>query len=520
MLEIGLLGFSIITFILGFYVGRREVHKIKKELEEYKDGFKKADEIIIQAEEKAKDIINNAQAKANEIINNERKKFENEIYKERKELDKERRKLEELQIQIEKRAEQLDQLEKDLKNKEKLLQEKERVLSIKEKSIDEKLNEISKKLEEVANMTKEEAKKELLKSVEIQARYEAAQMAYKIREETKIKAEKEAKEIIAQAIQRCASSQTSEMTISIVELPSDDIKGRIIGREGRNIRAFESITGVEVIIDDTPEVIVLSSFDPIRREKAKLCIERLIEDGRIHPSRIEEIYKKVDEEFENHIRSVGEEAVLNLGITPIHSDIVYYIGKMKYRTSYGQNLLLHSIETAKIASIIASELGLDKNIAKRAGLLHDIGKVLNEEGPHAIVGGQFLKKFGENEIVVNAVMAHHGDVEPISPYAPIVAAADAISGSRPGARRESIEKYIQRIQRLEEIAYEHKGVEKAFAIQAGRELRVIVDANKVSDTDAFEIARSISKKIEEELQFPGQIKVVVIRETRAIEYAR
>jgi len=500
---------SIFMFIAGFYIGRLKINELKKQLDEYKAKFNKADEIIVKANEKANEIIIQAQTKANEIINNERKK-----------LDKERRRLEELQIQLERRAEQIENKDRELKNKERALNEKEKALYIKEKSIDDRLNEITKKLEEVAGMTREEAKKELLKSVEIQARYEAAQLAHRIREEAKLKAEREAKEIIAQAIQRCASTQTAETTISVVEIPFDEVKGRIIGREGRNIRAFESITGVEVIIDDTPEVIVLSSFDPIRREKAKLCIERLIEDGRIHPARIEEIYKKVEEEFENHIRSIGEETVLSLEINPIHSEIIYYIGKMKYRTSYGQNLLLHSIETAKIASIIASELGLDKNIAKRAGLLHDIGKVLDEEGPHAIIGGQFLKKFGENEIVVNAVMAHHGDVEPISPYAPIVAAADAISGSRPGARRESIEKYIQRIQRLEEIAYEYKGVEKAFAIQAGRELRVIVDANKVSDAEAYEIARSISKRIEEELQFPGQIKVVVIRETRAIEYAR
>ncbi|MEO0213674.1 MAG: ribonuclease Y [candidate division WOR-3 bacterium] len=501
--------FSIFTFILGFYIGRRKVDELKRKLMEYENSFKKAEEIIREA-----------QLKADEIVNTERKKLENEIYKEKKELEKERKKLEQLQIQVEKRMENLDQRERELRNKERILQDKERALAIKESSINEKLNEITKELERVANMTREEARKELLKSVEIQARYEAAQLAHRIREETKLRAEGEAKEIIAQAIQRCASAQTAETTISIVEIPSDDIKGRIIGREGRNIRAFESITGVEVIIDDTPEVIVLSSFDPIRREKAKICIERLIEDGRIHPARIEEIYRKVEEEFENHIRSVGEEVVLNLGINPIHSEIVYYIGKMKYRTSYGQNLLLHSIETAKIAAIIAGELGLDRNIAKRAGLLHDIGKVMDEEGPHAVIGGQFLSRFGENELVVNAVMAHHGDVEPISPYAPIVAAADAISGSRPGARRESIEKYIQRIRRLEEIAYEHKGVEKAFAIQAGREVRVIVDANKVSDLEVYEIARSISKKIEEELQFPGQIKVVVIRETRVVEYAR
>ncbi len=524
---------------LGLFLGRKRAQKAieefireQKEAErdaqsiierahrEAQEKIKEAEEALSKAKREAQDILRKAEKEAREFYYSEKRKLESEIYRERRELDRDRRRLEELQLALEKKSEQLDRRELILKNKEKELNERERSISIKEKSIEEKLQEITSKLEEVAGMTRQEARAELMRSVEIQARYEAAQLAHKIREEAKEKAEREAREIIAQAIQRCASEQTSEITTTVVELPSDDVKGRIIGREGRNIRAFEQATGVEVIIDDTPEIIVLSSFDPIRREKAKLAMEELIRDGRIHPARIEEVVQKIDESFDQHIRKIGEEAILKLGLSGFHPDMIYYIGKMAFRTSYGQNLLEHSIETAKLAAIMASELGLNPDIAKRAALLHDIGKVIEEEGPHALLGAQLAKRLGESDIVVNAIAAHHGDVEPISPYAPIVAAADAISGSRPGARRESLEAYIKRIQRLEEIAYEHKGVEKAFAIQAGREIRVIVDARKVSDAEAYDIAKNISQRIEEEMQYPGQIKVIVIREVRAVEYAR
>ncbi len=516
------LSFVLLLVSLLLHVrSRKLVNASKEEAERIVDeAKKKAQSIVSEANEQAKSIVEKAKSEARNLYYSEKRKLESEIYRERRELDKERRRLEELQLKLEKRAEILERKENILSEREKEISERLRRIEDMEKQLMQKISEVSKKLEEVAGMTKEEAKKELLRNVEIEARYEAAQLAHRIREEAKLKAEREAKEIIAQAIQRCASEQTSETTVSIVELPSDEVKGRIIGREGRNIRAFEAATGVEVIIDDTPGIVVLSSFDPIRREKAKIAMERLVEDGRIHPGRIEEIVRKVDEEFENHVRSIGEQAILELGLSGFHPDMIYYIGKMNFRTSYGQNLLKHSIETAKIAAIMAGELGLDMRIAKRAALLHDIGKVLDEEGPHAIIGAQFAKRLGESDIVVNAIAAHHGDVEPKSPYAPIVAAADAVSGSRPGARRESIEAYIQRIRRLEEIAYENKGVEKAFAIQAGRELRVIVDANKVSDAEAYEIAKRITERIEEEMQFPGQIKVIVIREVRAIEYAR
>lgn len=524
---------------LGLFLGRKRAQKVieefireQKEAEkdaqsiierarkEAQEKIRQAEEALSKAKRESQDILRKAEKEAREFYYSEKRKLESEIYRERRELDRERRRLEELQLALEKKSEQLDRRELILKNKEKELNERERAIFIKEKSIEEKLQEITSKLEEVAGMTRQEARAELMRNVEIQARYEAAQLAHKIREEAKEKAEKEAREIIAQAIQRCASEQTSEITTTVVELPSDDVKGRIIGREGRNIRAFEQATGVEVIIDDTPEIIVLSSFDPIRREKAKLAMEELIRDGRIHPARIEEVVQKIDEQFDQHIRKIGEEAILKLGLSGFHPDMIYYIGKMAFRTSYGQNLLEHSIETAKLAAIMASELGLNPDIAKRAALLHDIGKVIEEEGPHALLGAQLAKRLGESDIVVNAIAAHHGDVEPISPYAPIVAAADAISGSRPGARRESLEAYIKRIQRLEEIAYEHKGVEKAFAIQAGREIRVIVDARKVSDAEAYDIAKNISQRIEEEMQYPGQIKVIVIREVRAVEYAR
>ena len=308
----------------------------------------------------------------------------------------------------------------------------------------------------------------------------------------------------------------------MVPIPSDDLKGRIIGREGRNIRAFESATGVEVIIDDTPEAVILSSFDPIRREKAKLALEKLIQDGRIHPARIEEVVQKVEEEFEDHLKVIGEEAMVELGLGGFHVELLRLVGKMKFRTSYGQNLLQHSKEVAYIAGIMAGELGLSVELARRAGLLHDIGKTADEsyEGPHALVGAQIAKKFGENDLIVNAIASHHGEEDPKSPIAVLVQAADAISGARPGARRESIEAYIKRIEKLEEIAAGYTGVEKAYALQAGREIRIIVEADKISDTDAFNLAKQIAQKIEEEIDFPGQIKVTVIRETRAVEYAR
>lgn len=510
----------ILGLVIGFAVGLFYFKsQYVKKIEEARGN---AEKIIEEAKKEAHGIRKEAEVKAKEYWYNEKRKFERESYEERRRLEKERKALDERETQLDKRAESLSRKERELRNLEKNLQERERGIRAKEERLEQLIQEEAKKLEEVARLTREEAKAELMRTLEAQARYEAAQLVYKIREEAKEKAEKEAKEIIATAIQRCATSHTAESSVSVVPLPSDDMKGRIIGREGRNIRAFEAATGVEVIIDDTPEAVTLSAFDPMRREIARLALEKLMQDGRIHPARIEEVVEKVKAEFDDYIKKLGEEVLLELGIAGLHPELVKYVGKMKFRYSYGQNLLQHSIEVAKLSGIIAGELGLREDIAKRAGLLHDIGKLADDtyEGPHALIGAQIAKKFGENDLVVNAIAAHHEDVDPKSPYAVIVAAADAISGSRPGARRESLEAYIKRIERLESIATSFTGVEKAYAIQAGRELRIIVEADKVSDVEAFDLAREIAGKIEEELEYPGQIKVTVIRETRAVEYAR
>jgi ribonuclease Y len=424
--------------------------------------------------------------------------------------------------ELDNRDENSKRREHELRTLEKTLGQREKGIDAKENRLEELIKQETRKLEEVARLTREEARAELMRSLEMQSRYEAAQLVYKIREEAKQKAEKEAQEIISVAIQRCATPHTAETTVSVIPLPSDDMKGRIIGREGRNIRAFESVTGVEIIIDDTPEAVTLSAFDPSRREIAKLALERLIQDGRIHPARIEEVVSKVREEFNEYLKKIGEEVAFELGITDLHAELLYLIGKMKLRTSYGQNLLQHTKEVSYLSGIMAGELELKVELAKRAGLLHDIGKATDEEyeGTHALIGGQIAKRHGETDLVINAITSHHEETEPKSPIAVLVAAADAISGSRPGARRESLEAYIKRIEKLEEIAVGYKGVDKAYAIQAGRELRIMAEAEKVSDVEAFELARGIAKQIEEELEYPGQIKVTVIRETRIVEFAR
>ena len=416
-----------------------------------------------------------------------------------------------------------------LTRKEATLAEKNQALETKENKLDESLAESNHliaeqnvRLERIAGMRKEEAKRVLLKNLEDEARLEAAKRAREIRETAEREAEREAQKILALAIQRYAAEQSVETTVSVVDLPSDDMKGRIIGREGRNIRAFEMATGVDVIIDDTPEAVIISGFDPVRREIARLSLTKLVQDGRIHPGRIEEVVAKTKEEIDDKIRETGEQACLDLGINSMDAEMVHMVGKMKYRSSYGQNCLSHSMEVAYLAGIMAAELNLDEQVARRAGLLHDIGKVASHEaeGSHTEIGADLARKYGEDEEVINAVRAHHGDVEATSLYTPIVGAADAASGARPGARRESLESYVKRLTKLEEIADGFKGVEKAYAIQAGREVRIMVNHSQVNDEGAAELAYNISRKLEKELDYPGQIRVVVIRETRAIEFAR
>ncbi|ONI47740.1 ribonuclease Y, partial [Candidatus Epulonipiscium fishelsonii] len=377
-------------------------------------------------------------------------------------------------------------------------------------------------LEKVAGLTAEEAKQYLLNTIESELKHESAMLIKNIETQTKMDADKKALDILTNAIQKCASDHVVDTTVSVVVLPNDEMKGRIIGREGRNIRTLETLTGVDLIIDDTPEAVILSGFDPIRREIARIALEKLIIDGRIHPARIEEMVEKATKEIEVLMREEGEAATFETGVHGLHLEIIRLLGKMKYRTSYGQNVLRHSIEVANLAGIIAGELGLDVRLAKRAGLLHDIGKSIDyeQEGSHVTIGADICRKYGENNVVINAVESHHGDVEPTSAISVIVQAADTISAARPGARRETLETYIKRLQKLEEIATSFEGIEKSFAIQAGREVRIMVVPDQVDDDGLVLLARDITKKIEKELEYPGQIKVNIVRETRAIEYAK
>ncbi|MFZ2865734.1 MAG: ribonuclease Y, partial [Ignavibacteriaceae bacterium] len=397
-------------------------------------------------------------------------------------------------------------------------------LNLDEKTIEIKKLEVEQndKLEKISGLTSEEAKKMLVENMINQAKIDASQTVKEIHDRAKADAKKEAQKIIVQAIQRTAADYSIETTVSVVQIQNDEMKGRIIGKEGRNIRAFESATGVDVIVDDTPEAVILSSFDQFRREIARLSLERLIADGRIHPARIEEVVEKVTQELEEEIQREGENTILQLGLHNMHSDLIKFVGKMKYRSSYGQNLLQHSIEVGYLTGIMASELGLDPILAKRAGLLHDVGKTVdkNVEGPHALLGYDLTKKYKEHPIVVNAVGSHHEDIEMEHPIAALVQAADAISGARPGARREPLESYVKRLENLEQMAKSFEGVAKTYAIQAGREIRVMVENDKVDDIVADRLAREIAQKIEEEMEYPGQIKVVVIREVRKIGYAK
>ena len=416
---------------------------------------------------------------------------------------------------LEKRAENFEKKEREVeKELQRIEKRKQEIESLHEQEMVE--------LQKIASLTKEEAKNRLLSEMDKQITAEKATLIREKEQKAKEDAIKNAKEILSYAVQKCAADHSQETTVSIVALPNDDMKGRIIGREGRNIKALETLTGIDLIIDDTPEAVVLSGFDPLRREVAKIALEKLIDDGRIHPAKIEEMVEKAKEEVEDTIKEEGERAVLESGVIGLHPDLVRLIGKLKYRTSYGQNVLNHSIEVSNLARIMADELGLDPKLARRAGLLHDIGKALDHdmEGTHVEIGVEVLKKYKENPLVINAVEAHHGDVEPQTLEAVLVQAADAISASRPGARRETLEAYIKRLQNLEEIADSFEGVEKSFAIQAGREIRIVVKPEKISDDQMTILARDVAKRVENEMDYPGQIKVNIIRETRVVDYAK
>ena len=464
-----------------------------------------------EAENKKKEEI----FKAKEEIMNARQELDKEIKERRDEVQKQKRHLIKKKKNLERKMENLDKKERELDGKLQAQQKrKEEIDNLYEQKMEE--------LQKVAGLTAEEAKKQLLAELEKQITNEQATIIREQEQKAKETADRKAKELISYAIQKCAADHSQETTVSIVPLPNDDMKGRIIGREGRNIKALETLTGIDLIIDDTPEAVVISGFDPLRREVAKIALEKLIDDGRIHPAKIEEMVEKAKEELEQTIKEEGERAAMEAGVLDLHPDIIALLGKLRYRTSYGQNVLNHSIEVSNLARIMAEEMGLNPKIARRAGLLHDIGKALDHdmEGTHVEIGVEILKKYKENDIVINAVEAHHGDVEPLSLEAVLVQAADAISASRPGARRETLEAYIKRLEKLEEIADSFDGVEKSFAIQAGREVRIIVKPEKISDSKMTLLARDVAKKVEEEMDYPGQIKVNIIRETRVVDYAK
>ena len=488
---------------------------------------KKIAESKIQgAEQEAKRLVDLAKIEAENLKREEIFKAKEEIIKDKEELDKEikerRGEVQRQEARIIQKEENLERRSDNFEKKEKELEREYQVLEERKKDVEAVLEDQMKKLQDIAGLSEEEAKKYLLAEIDKQITAEKAALIRDLEQKAKEQANKNAKEILGYAIQKCAADHTSETTVSIVSLPNDEIKGRIIGREGRNIKALETLTGIDLIIDDTPEAVIISGFDPLRREVAKIALEKLIEDGRIHPAKIEEMVEKAKEEVAATIKAEGERATLETGVNGLHPDIVNLLGKLKYRTSYGQNVLNHSIEVSNLARIMAEELGLDAKRARRAGLLHDIGKALDHdmEGTHIEIGVDILKKFKENPLVINAVEAHHGDVEPQTLEAVLIQAADAISASRPGARRETLEAYIKRLQDLEGIADSFEGVEKSFAIQAGREIRVIVKPEKINDDQMTILARDIAKRVEDEMEYPGQIKVNIVRETRAIEYAK
>jgi len=487
---------------------------------------KVAESKIHGAENEAKRLLDLAKIEAENLRKEEIFKAKEEIMNSRKELDQE---IKERRGEVQRQESRLIQKEENLERKSANFEKKEQELERELQEIEKRKEEIQElheqemvELQKIASLSKEEAKEKLLSEMEKELTAEKAALIREHEQKIKEDSIKNAKEILSYAVQKCAADHSQETTVSIVSLPNDEMKGRIIGREGRNIKALETLTGIDLIIDDTPEAVVLSGFDPLRREVAKIALEKLIDDGRIHPAKIEEMVEKAKEEVDNTIKDEGERAVLETGVIGLHPDIVKLIGKLKYRTSYGQNVLNHSIEVSNLARIMAEELGLDPKLARRAGLLHDIGKALDHdmEGTHVEIGVEVLKKYKENPLVINAVEAHHGDVEPQTLEAVLVQAADAISASRPGARRETLEAYIKRLQNLEEIADSFDGVEKSFAIQAGREVRIIVKPDRISDEKMTILARDVAKKVENEMDYPGQIKVNIIRETRVVDYAK
>ncbi len=504
---------AVAAAIIAFFIG----YAFRKKTAEAK---------MKSAEEEAKRIVEEAIKEADAAKRESVLSAKEEIISMKREGERETK---ERQKEVSRMERRIIQKEENLDKKIEHIEKKENKLNNKEQRLDQKLEEANKlvaqkqeELEHISGLSIEEAKELLLSGLEQEVKYDAALMIKEIEAEAKENAEKSAKEIVTQAVQRIAADFVTETTVSVVALPNDEMKGRIIGREGRNIRTLETMTGIDLIIDDTPEAVIISGFDPVRREVARIALEKLIQDGRIHPARIEEMVEKARKEVDQTIKEEGEQATFAVGIHGLHPELIKTLGRLKYRTSYGQNVLNHSVEVAQLAGVMAGELGLDVKMAKRAGLLHDLGKAIDREveGQHASLGADLAKKHGESKNIVNAIAAHHGDVDPTTIEAVLIQAADAISAARPGARRETLETYIKRLEQLEEIANSFSGVEKSFAIQAGREVRIMVKPDKIDDVLAAGLARDIVKRISSEMEYPGQIKVVVIRETRAVDYAK
>lgn len=510
------LGSIAIGVVLGYLF---QVRLAKKKLESSES---LADRIVDEAKKEAENIKKEAVLQAKENLFRAKSEFEKETKESKAEFETIEKKLRAKEESLDKKADQLNQKESSLENRERSIAGKESQIGDKNEKLSRLIEEQKENLEKVAGLSSEEAKKQLIQAIESDAKKDAASLVRKIEEEAKNTAERKSREIIAYAVQRYASDHVAENTVSVVTLPNDEMKGRIIGREGRNIRAIEAATGIDLIVDDTPEAVVLSSFDPIRREVARLSLERLIADGRIHPGRIEDIVKKVRTEVDTIIRETGERTSFDVGVHDIHPEIVYLLGSLKYRTSYSQNVLQHSVDVAYLTGMMAAELKMNVKEAKRAGLLHDIGKAIDHkiEGPHATIGADYAKRFGESARIVQAIATHHDDGRTNTLLGVLVQAADTLSAARPGARREMLESYVKRLEELETIAKSFSGVDKCFAIQAGREIRILVENEKISDNDAVMLCRDIIKKIEEDLTYPGQIKVTVIRETRVSDYAK